>query len=990
MKKSPKKLKDATKTEISFAIQLEKGKLKAVDKDNRLIFTYLPTSINYDFPFLVNASFLTDAGRQHLHQDVFWNNWIFKQIPLHFFAWIAELAHKNSKYNKQFLAIIPQKLIGHTSLQNSFNEGFVYATNTIPFVPNLNGDLLKVSETIFDSTNISSHIDKQIIINYINAKTKKNLSVFSFVPYIESIKTLSNLGMETIEIVNLEDFFASDIFAKEHKLDENFKLISFLYEQAEKSKNKDGVSVWNEKLKNMSFIFDENKKLKSPKYVYFPTLNFSEEFTNDIQIIHQTIMNEITQNSKIKNWLEFLGVKEPTDISFIEKTIIAQIDTFITKNNAIKVGKLLFNAYRKGLLQEYHFEKMNTSIKVLTKGNSLLSTTKTFLSDFYEPDISIENFCKTDIFVSEKYYENKDLKSEWKSFFIKIGVSEDFKILTFNYIGENSLSDLGVDISYFRQGVQSAKSQNNYNGFPINGINSFQKLSLLEATDNYRFSKLFWERIFKNFKPQNFDLYSTLDMGYWNGYCKIENYNKWVFKNSYIIPTTQRTCLKASQVFSNTIPQITEIAGDYLPIFDYGGIVSPDWVELLQFKTFLKYTDYLDILEGIADDSFSKDKQKENQKRLKLVYEKLSYLIPSLHDSEREKIKNWGKNNKILAKNGKDFYFPKELSIVTVEGFNADTLAYANERNSAVLDLMRLLGVSVIDKVLPIMSNNMVEIGNLKNKLLEIAPLLALIVVGNSKNQEDWEKEFRKIKNKLQQIQFFRTSEIYLSYGNETDKQRRSTWAENNKFYYVGDWNSARVLDGLIEPLCKFLQLLNAERFLNVLLLENFASGSSYLEEKGYDISLIPDELLNPKEPETVINQGNTPYNVESESLGKLGEQFVYEELKRIYTKKYGQPIEETKTGFKIGSKLEVFWRNISENTTANHDFKVVELGKEIYIDSKATPYAKNVEKVALYISGNELELMETAEKYLIARVFNVTTNPEMELIKLQISGLSA
>jgi hypothetical protein len=68
----------------------------------------------------------------------------------------------------------------------------------------------------------------------------------------------------------------------------------------------------------------------------------------------------------------------------------------------------------------------------------------------------------------------------------------------------------------------------------------------------------------------------------------------------------------------------------------------------------------------------------------------------------------------------------------------------------------------------------------------------------------------------------------------------------------------------------------------------------------------------------------------------------------------------------------------------------VVELGKEIYIDSKATPYAKNVEKVALYISGNELELMETAEKYLIARVYNVTSKmPVIEFVGLQIDNIN-
>lgn len=49
----PRKLRESKKTEISFAIQLEKGKLKPADDDKRLIFTYLPTSINYGLPFLV-------------------------------------------------------------------------------------------------------------------------------------------------------------------------------------------------------------------------------------------------------------------------------------------------------------------------------------------------------------------------------------------------------------------------------------------------------------------------------------------------------------------------------------------------------------------------------------------------------------------------------------------------------------------------------------------------------------------------------------------------------------------------------------------------------------------------------------------------------------------------------------------------------------------------------------------------------------------------
>lgn len=146
--KSPKKLKEAKLTEISFAIQIEKGKLKPVEKENRLIFTYLPTSINYDFPFLVNASFLTDAGRQHLHNHTFWNQWLFTQIPIIYFEWISKLAAKNCKYNRQFLTVLPHKLNGFNQLENKFNKGFDEAINTIAFIPNLRGDLLKVSDAL--------------------------------------------------------------------------------------------------------------------------------------------------------------------------------------------------------------------------------------------------------------------------------------------------------------------------------------------------------------------------------------------------------------------------------------------------------------------------------------------------------------------------------------------------------------------------------------------------------------------------------------------------------------------------------------------------------------------------------------------------------------------------------------------------------------------------------------------------------------------------
>jgi hypothetical protein len=223
----PRKLRESFKTELSFAIQIEEEKLKVCDPNNRLIFTYLPTSINYGFPFLVNANFLTDAGREKIRKDLEWNQWLFEQIPLKYLSWIAELANPKSKYNKQILAILPDTLSGFNELEIKYNEGFQTALKTIAFIPNLEGNLLKVNEALFDETKISEFINKNILLEYINQAENENFSASSFIPFSPQIKELKKLGVKFFDKKNLMDFFKSEIFVHKHTLPENFKLINF-------------------------------------------------------------------------------------------------------------------------------------------------------------------------------------------------------------------------------------------------------------------------------------------------------------------------------------------------------------------------------------------------------------------------------------------------------------------------------------------------------------------------------------------------------------------------------------------------------------------------------------------------------------------------------------------------------------------------------------------------------------------------------------------
>ena len=69
---TPDKLKGADCVEISFAVQTNKNEVVRL-KDTS-VFTFLPTSYRaLQQPFLINSNFITDAGRQQLHQESEWN-----------------------------------------------------------------------------------------------------------------------------------------------------------------------------------------------------------------------------------------------------------------------------------------------------------------------------------------------------------------------------------------------------------------------------------------------------------------------------------------------------------------------------------------------------------------------------------------------------------------------------------------------------------------------------------------------------------------------------------------------------------------------------------------------------------------------------------------------------------------------------------------------------------------------------------------------------
>ena len=755
--------------------------------------------------------------------------------------------------------------------------------------------------------------------------------------------------------------------------------------------------MWNLSLKNIPFIFDENLELRSPNQIYFPSKNELSEFLEGLDSIHNSTMIEIDSDAHIKNWLELLGVKKPSNISFIEKTIIGNKD-YITNENAIAAGRCVFDAYKNGLLKEDHYASLKT-VKVITKGGKLISAQDAFLSDTYEPKLKLEAIYHNDFFISDKYFTSGDLISEWKSVFLKLGVKEDIS-WTREVI---EIADLEgrPDLIFFNPFIDDLKtskyaytamySGNTYYFYPKRFIVEHFSL-FIELTSSHEGAKLFWEKAFNKDFSLGINIVPKGVCGFYSDVTRRvqdTDYFKWTINNLDLFPTLNGKIEKASAIFINT-PEIKDLVGNYLPVLDFHNVVPENWLEIIPFKKSLDLDDYLFLLAEIWKDVSTDDElRKENKKRVGRIYQ----ILADNYLGYESKLRKWAESNNLMAKDGKSFYSPNELTVVTVDGFMAPNLAFCDEKNEKVVELLKIFGVTVVDKIEAHISNSCIEVQDFKNQLNHILPLIALVAIEKSRSTNDWEIEFYRLENKLKNIRFYKTTEISLSYGNDEDRQERSSWSQGADFYYIGDWYKPRVLDGLVEPLGRFLGIRYAERHLSVLLSDTFEEGILYLKEKFGEntIQLLPTHHLNPKDfTVTAPNAENRPFNKSDEDMGLEGELFVFNELKKVYAQKYQDSICETKSGFKVGSKVEVIWRNKIDRTNSDHDFKIIENGDDIYIDSKATRYDEKAEKAPFYISPNEFQLMETASKYLIARVFKIySPKPSLKFIKMNVGQLN-
>lgn len=839
-KSTPDKLKNATSFDLSFAIAIENGKLKKAE--DSVFYTYLPTSYRFGegFPFLVNANFITDEGRQHLDVDAEWNKVLIKKVPEEYLRWISTL----SKLHSNYYEILPKKSYGNgNDLEKAYTEAITDALKKIAFIPaHKNNNLLKVEEAFVDRIGLTTQIGADILFGHINRKNATTFTERSLVAN-KGVTILKGYGVTTFEKEDLKEFFEDENAFENLTVEEDVKLVRFLHAYFVENKSMQASLI--DILTSTKFLLDKNGTLRTPEETQFPS-DFRNDFSDDAIVLDDTILEDIGgTDSEIYTWLEQLGVKEASDISVIEQVICRS--NYVTTDNAIEVGKFLFKVFKR----ENFFDKISSytlsKIKFLTKKGALIDANDAYLGTDYKPDVDLEPVYDKDIYISESYIEDKSERDLYKVFFGKFGVSYSLKLAVRKFPCDeyNSIAHLNSIIKQTEKEYWNSYDGRRFYFYPRYFKVHYAPLITFH-TSNHQLSKIVWTSILASKLDADGDSI-TGNSGFINRTLSYSSYSNrnlpfidGMLNTIQKLPAVDGTMRLSREMLYNS--EINKsLAGKYLPIIDVDCEIDESWNNTLQLKRDLTISDLLDVLTSISEDETNIE---ENKDRICKIYERIVEIgIGS--SSVREQIKSWAENKKILSKEGK-FVCPSELSHITLDGFRAQNQVYISKckEKDNILKLLSLMGVRIIteDNVNPTFEGKDTNT-DITNRLLSVLPALA--VLKRDYNQDKSYQESKAyLQKKIENTIFYQCESIALAYDDSGDTISKITFAQDGKFYFTGELRPAKI-EPLLQPLCSYLGIRGKEREMFVILTEPSFSGIvEYLKDKEYDVSPIEEEML--------------------------------------------------------------------------------------------------------------------------------------------------
>lgn len=174
----PQKYEDIEKTILTFATQKIEGKIASTEQAH--LYAYLPTDLDFGFPFLLNGDFIPDGGRHYLHADLEWNQFLFKEAGKNLLKWIAALWTETKDIGAYEMLPDEKKLVAERPgdekevLLKCFLDGLSEVKSNIKFIKVKSQELLSASDIILDDTGaFSKRILPESFYYKISKTTKK-------------------------------------------------------------------------------------------------------------------------------------------------------------------------------------------------------------------------------------------------------------------------------------------------------------------------------------------------------------------------------------------------------------------------------------------------------------------------------------------------------------------------------------------------------------------------------------------------------------------------------------------------------------------------------------------------------------------------------------------------------------------------------------------------------------------------------------------------
>jgi hypothetical protein len=992
----PVKLKSATKTKLSLANLIEGGSLSKL-KDT-ILYSYLPTKVELDFPYLVNGDFLLNAERTQLLKNA-WNEYLIGEIAWRQLRLFEELSTTHLKYD--FLNILKIKYPRSypcNTFKVAFNTEYDKAIEVVKCIPDSSDNLILVSECLVDSLGYSLMFpEEHIFLIHQDGSRLANLS-------LKNQGVLTNIGSKSFSKNDIKMLTQIDAFKEFVKGDikKNYAFILFLRD----------LKLENDFFKGLEFVLDYSGDLRVPSSLYFPSESNSLNISfAETPLISNELLKEIhsSNDKETSKWLSSLNLTFATDIDVLRKAIFQLIKAdSISADNTIEITRFAFKIFNNGELTENDYINLR-GIKFLTN-NGMILANDSFLSDYYCPTLKLESLVPEHNYVTSDYVvEYKDTYL-WKQFFIKLFVKEKITVTPIDRIERKALVTKFNDASNYLSWIDDNNFYDPiyypYRSSGQHSISNFRYFYFLNHLSNVNFSALFWDYIISNWGTFHLNSVKT-KYHTRGGQSVVPDYLSYFSRNFPSIPCLDNQSYKSTDVY---VPRFKKLIKNKYPVANFKGqSLSKEQIEYIGLKNTILIDDCISILNDISALSLTDELKKQ-------VFSIYDEVIKSFKEGNRTKSNFTDLSllsiNNSFKKVTDLYYFNVKTLIPPV---NSNNLILLNDKitDDDKLVFCSIFDIAIInDSDLEFVSENISSDISLENKLNDILRFLSVLVAHAT--SVDIMKVYTELNHRIEATCFYKAEKLALSYKTkfkvEIFSSEITSWDEGDKFYYHRNWSSPLSLYSLSKSLCSFLSIDNLDRELALFLQIDSSEICDWLASKGY---LIPESFIIIDRDYDRIVEDDVNLEIESVTDSKISfvEEFIPESVAQeantsnlivekvpdFYTpsnnSKSYKSLKNDDVKIDIGRWAEEYvnkyfseqenitsvnWVNQAEETYLPYDFIIEQGGEEIYIEVKGTP---SPDKGEFYLSKAEWTVMfEKKNNYQIYRLYNVGKKDDLKM----------